>query len=310
MGYGILHIQKFKHYDIAGLEIHNSRLKPSHSNADIDSSRTNKNFWPVPCPSLRSAIKKRLDKRRTTKKLRDDAVVMVNALITASPEFFKDCTEDVQRQYFLDAVKFFQHKYGSDNIVSAVVHLDEATPHMHLSIVPMTKDMRICAKDLFDKKTLQILQDEFHTYVSQRYGLDRGGDGEKRKHLSEREYKIHRKQQEIELQEIDLEQKRQEQIKDFQRILKNDPEKVAKRLKEITNRYEKLIENYKILEEKVLELENENAILKENDVLLHRLVDGLTDTQLEELGRFVGECRLKNARQKFDPMDQTDMTPS
>jgi len=72
--------------------------------------------------------------------------------------------------FFEDCTKFFAERYGKENIISAVVHLDETTPHMHLNLMPITSDRRLCSKQLFDKPQLQKLQTDFYEEVGKRYG--------------------------------------------------------------------------------------------------------------------------------------------
>lgn len=67
--------------------------------------------------------------------------------------------------------------------------MDETTPHMHLNLVPITPDGRLCSKDLFDKPKLQQLQTDFYNAVGKRYGLERGKEGSQVKHLSTTEFK-------------------------------------------------------------------------------------------------------------------------
>ena len=91
--------------------------------------------------------------------------------------------------FFSDCTKFFAERYGKENIILAVVHLDETTPHMHLNLMPITPDGRLCSKQLFDKPQLQQLQTNFYEEVGKKYGLQRGKEGRQRKHLSTAEFK-------------------------------------------------------------------------------------------------------------------------
>ena len=68
----------------------------------------------------------------------------------------------------------FAERYGEENIIAAVVHNDESTLHMHLNLMPVTKDGRLCSKQLFDKPQLQKLQTDFYEEVGKKYGLERG----------------------------------------------------------------------------------------------------------------------------------------
>ena len=69
------------------------------------------------------------------------------------------------------------------------LHLDETTPHMHLNLMPITFNGRLCSKQLFDKPQLQKLQTDFYEEVGKKYGLHRGKEGSQRKHLSTAEFK-------------------------------------------------------------------------------------------------------------------------
>ena len=72
--------------------------------------------------------------------------------------------------------------------ISAVVHIDETTPHLHLNLVPI-QNGRLCCKDLFNRTELTKLQTDFHEAVGKRWNLERGKEGSPRKHLSTAEYK-------------------------------------------------------------------------------------------------------------------------
>src|SRR5574344_173308 len=120
---------------------------------------------------------------------RKDAVVMNSIVVGADKAFFDGLSKLSQYNFFSDCTKFFEERYGEENVISAVVHLDETTPHMHLNLIPITPDGRLCSKDLFDKPKLQQLQTDFYEAVGKKYGLQRGKEGSQAKHLSTAEYK-------------------------------------------------------------------------------------------------------------------------
>src|SRR5699024_11423084 len=64
---------------------------------------------------------------------RSDSVRVVEALVTATPEFFQGKKKSEIRAYFQEALNFLQQNQDPKTIISAVVHMDEKTPHMHLS---------------------------------------------------------------------------------------------------------------------------------------------------------------------------------
>ena len=96
--------------------------------------------------------------------------------MTASPEFFKGKKKAEIKAYFTVALDFIQKHQSKDTIISAVVHMDEKTPHMHLCFVPLTKDKRLSAKEIVgNKKKLTWWQDEFWKHMVGKYpDLERG----------------------------------------------------------------------------------------------------------------------------------------
>lgn len=114
----------------------------------------------------------------------------MNSFVLGSDKtFFDGLAKIEQYNFFSDCYKFFAERYGEENIIAAVVHNDETTPHMHLNLMPVTPDSRLCSKQLFDKPQLQQLQTDFYEAVGKRWGLQRGKEGSQQKHLSTAEYK-------------------------------------------------------------------------------------------------------------------------
>ena len=120
---------------------------------------------------------------------RKDAVVMNSFVLGSDKTFFDGLAKVEQYNFFSDCYKFFAERYGEENVIAAVVHNDESTPHMHLNLMPVTKDGRLCSKELFDKNKLRELQTVFYSAVGKKYGLQRGKEGSQRKHLSTAEFK-------------------------------------------------------------------------------------------------------------------------
>ena len=158
------------------------------TNPQIDNSRTKDNYHVVtPSGRYMDIIEQRIAGLHLKRKVRSDAVYLVSFVLGASPEFFKVSTKEKQYAFFRDCVKFFQDKYGEENVLSAIVHMDETNPHMHLNLIPITHG-KLCAKNLFDGK-LAALQTEFWKEVGEKYGLDRGEPNSQAEHLDTAEYK-------------------------------------------------------------------------------------------------------------------------
>ena len=97
-------------------------------------------------------------------------------MFTATPEFFKGKKLPEVRRYFEESLRFFEQHQSRKTIISAVVHMDEKTPHMHLSFVPLTADGRLSAKEIVgNKKKLSRWQDKFWEHMVKKYpDLERG----------------------------------------------------------------------------------------------------------------------------------------
>ena len=174
--YAILRFAKYKGPEIGHIESHNERTKEKYaSNPDIDTSRSHLNFHLVsPERKYRAEAEKQIAEAGC--RTRSDSVRVVEALVTASPEFFKGKKKSEVKAYFTVALDFIQKHRSKDTIISAVVHMDEKTPHMHLCFVPLTEDKRLSAKEIVgNKKKLTWWQDEFWKHMVGKYpDLERG----------------------------------------------------------------------------------------------------------------------------------------
>ena len=178
-------MDKYKRGDIVGIERENERDEnyKSTRNPQIDKSRTHLNYHTLPHEKKYLAfIDKRIKELAPKRKIKDDAVLITSFILSSDKEFFAGITPETQKQFFDDCTEFFAERYGKENVVSAVVHLDESTPHLHFNLIPVTGG-RLCAKELFDRAALRELQTDFYEVVGKKYGLKRGKDGSTAKHL-------------------------------------------------------------------------------------------------------------------------------
>ena len=109
-------------------------------------------------------------------KVRKDSVLMVETMITSSPEFMTSLPVEEQREYFESAMKFIRQEVGEQNIFAATIHMDEKTPHMHICLTPITPEGKLSAKlVLGNQKKLSEWQTRFHEHMSARWSqLERG----------------------------------------------------------------------------------------------------------------------------------------
>lgn len=140
-------------------------------------------------------------------KTRGNSVLALDTIYTASPDFFQGKTNQQNDDFFKDCLQFHQEHFG--HIISAVIHYDETTPHLHVISVPLTKDNRLSARDVIGNKAkMSKTQDAFFEQVGKGYGLERGihMDGqEKKQHISAQEHELHEIKQQIAREQEKLE---------------------------------------------------------------------------------------------------------
>ena len=162
--YAIMRFAKYKGPEIGNIEAHNERTKEKYaSNPDVDTSRSKYNFHLVKPPGkYRAESERQIAAARC--RPRKDSIRMIKTLFTAIRVFFEE------------ALRFLEQHQSKETIISAVVHMDEKTPHMHLCFVPLTEDGRLSAKDIMgNKKKLTWWQDEFWKHMVKKFpDLERG----------------------------------------------------------------------------------------------------------------------------------------
>lgn len=195
MSYLAAHMEKFKKEAVRGIQGHNQRERKSKSNPDVQSDRSSLNYdlhneGPV---NFAKVIDRRIDSLNLKKVPRSDAVYVCEVVVSSDEEFFKKLSAAEQRRFFLAAKEWLDEFAGQENIIAAIVHLDEKTPHLHYSHVPVTRDGRLCAKDVYTKESLRDLQNGLARYLQNRgFNIERGveqGPGSSKKHLNTREFK-------------------------------------------------------------------------------------------------------------------------
>lgn len=187
MPYAIMRFAKRKRGSVNSMEAHNERKKEQYkSNPDIDMEKTVDNYHLIqPQHKYYAEIMKRVEASRC--RVRKDSVLMVETLITASPEFMTALPANEQREYFERALSFIKDEVGEDNVFAATVHMDEKNPHMHVCFVPITPDKRLSAKVILgNQKKLSEWQTKYHENMSERWNeLERGASAMEthRKHI-------------------------------------------------------------------------------------------------------------------------------
>ena len=182
MGYAILRVQKLKDKGSIRRSLKHSFRAQDTPNADPERTPDNSHVFADSVDHAMNNITQRLD---TQKKIRKNAVLAVEYLVTGSPESLQGKTRAQQDDYFQDAIGWLKEKHGADNVVYAGVHRDEQTPHLYAYVVPIDEREKLnCRAFLGGAKMLNEMQTDFAEKVGIKHGLERGIEGSKAKHQS------------------------------------------------------------------------------------------------------------------------------
>lgn len=211
MGYAVLHMEKASGTD-SGMSAHIERtIAPK--NADESRTHLNRELirFPDEVNSRTEAIQHRLETAELKRKIGNNQVRAVRILLTGSPEDMKRIqTEGRLDEWCNDNLKWLRDTYGKENIVSAVLHMDEMTPHIHATMIPIvtgerrkakteqqdgkrkyrkkdTTANRLCADDVMSRVKLKEYQNTYAESM-QTYGLKRGIEGSEAKHITTSQY--------------------------------------------------------------------------------------------------------------------------
>lgn len=178
MSFAILRISKLKTLgNIGGSLSHNYRTRET-PNADLKLSAMNEHSIES-AEKVKNAINARLPEKR-----RSDAVLCIEHLITASPEWSGWGTEK-ETEFFEKSKKWLEKKYGAQNVIATTIHRDETTPHLVAYVVPLDEQTgRLNAKKFIGGRVkLSVMQSDFAKEV-QELGLERGIEGSKARHTT------------------------------------------------------------------------------------------------------------------------------
>ena len=210
MGFVVLHMEK-AHGSDSGTTAHIERfIIPK--NADPTRTHLNRKLieYPEGVKDRSAAIQRRLEEAGLTRKIGSNQVRAIRINVSATPEDMERIEREGRLdEWCADNLKYFADTFGKENIVAAHLHLDEKTPHMHVTLVPIVKGerkrkkreeqakkryrkkptdtVRLCADDIMSRLKLKAYQDSY-AVAMKKYGLQRGVDGSEARHVSTQQY--------------------------------------------------------------------------------------------------------------------------
>ena len=298
MSYAIIRNEKLTRAQAMGAYKHNERKTKNHSNKNIDSSRTELNYYLN--KNELSYIKEfdRIKEKYNLKgQIRSNSNIMCEMLFTSDQKFFTEIGYEESKRYFKESYNFICNykNLGEQNIISAVVHMDEDTPHMHLLFIPVvhTTDKRgnkidkVCCRDFWrGKNSYRDLQNAYFKHISEKgFKLERGELVEvtNREHYSVQEYKKitnFENTKEL-LNSIKLELPETPDIKDFKKIMLNRDEKINNEI-------------IKPKDDLIKQLYNENLLLHKELSKQTTIIDKAEKFEKEQENLLSSNMELKN----------------
>lgn len=244
MSYAIIRNEKYKRENLKGIYRHNERRNKNYSNKNIDTSKSHLNYS-IKEPTY--SYEKEFDKIREKYNLKGQVKTVSNIvceyIITSDKEFFESIGEKETKRYFETAYKFVcEYKnLGEQYILSAKVHLDEETPHLHLAFISVVHttykkgnaiDKIACSEFWKAKDSYIQLQNAFYSYITENgFDLERGKSSS-REHLSVKDYKeiTNYEKSKQTLKDIKIELPNVPSIKDFRELTAKRDEKIQKKI--------------------------------------------------------------------------------
>lgn len=238
-----MRVEKRGRADVYGIQLEANRTVEQHEKglefdkSDIDWGKTDDNIFLVQTEHWNKEITKvtKQIESETGKKTRKDAVVLLDGLFTASPEFFANKSDNEIKKYFEDCLEFYVKEFcqgDKTRVLNAVIHLDEATPHMQVASIPVytsESGNRLNAKIIMGNKTdYRKRQDRFFEAVSEKYGLERGEPASAindKVHTTKREWQAATQEETIEKNNKVLAEQKKEYI-DTQKKLQDTADKI------------------------------------------------------------------------------------
>lgn len=292
MSFLVLHMDKFKKESVRGIQSHNERERESHSNPDINYERSVANYelCDHAAGNYAEAIQNRIDDLLLVKAVRKDAVHMCGLIVSSDSAFFEKLPPEETRRFFEESAAFLADFVGSENVISAKVHMDEKTPHMHFLHVPVTEDGRLNANKIYTRESLKKLQAELPAYLQSRgFDLQRGIEqepGAKKKHLNTCEFKqqqeaLHSLGKEAQAMSAELEQRQREEAAAQERLqsIERQAQEAEKTLSEQTDIPRASMLNFK----SVLETAQEKIELQQKALAAKGIVTAQNEKQQAEI---------------------------
>jgi hypothetical protein len=177
MAYAIMRAKKLANMgSVAASMQHCYRERETH-NADQERTPDNQHLVAKSTDEAMGKLRALLPEKR-----RKDAVLAVEYVMTASPEWFAQATPEQEKAFFQRSLQWLADKYGADRIVTASIHRDEATPHLSAFVVPLTQDKRLSAKEFIGSRDKMRADQTTYAACVADLGLERGIEGSKATH--------------------------------------------------------------------------------------------------------------------------------
>ena len=327
MGFVVLHMEK-AHGSDSGTTAHIERfIIPK--NADPTRTHLNRKLieYPEGVKDRSAAIQRRLEEAGLTRKIGSNQVRAIRINVSATPEDMERIEREGRLdEWCADNLKYFADTFGKENIVAAHLHLDEKTPHMHVTLVPIVKGerkrkkreeqakkryrkkptdtVRLCADDIMSRLKLKAYQDSY-AVAMKKYGLQRGVDGSEARHVSTQQYyrDIKRQTEELKTEVVELQERKETAREELERAKK---EIQTERLKgAATTAAANIAESVGSLfgSNKVKTLERENTALHREVADHEETIEALQDriqTMQADHSRQMAEVERKHRREITD----------
>ena len=306
MAYAIMRSSKLSGMGSVAASLQHCHRERETRNADSDRSVFNEHL--VDATTTDQAMGKLRD--LLPEKRRKDAVLVVEYVMTASPEWWQTASTEDQAEFFKRSLDWLDEKYGKQNIITATIHRDELTPHLSAFVVPITTDGRLSAKEFIGNRTKMRNDQTTFAERVQSLGLTRGIEGSKATHQRVKSHYGALQQADKGHQPIRLNPETLQPKTLTKTLFTNtveSPEDVAERINKAVDQARRPdTEKIAMMKRQERQAKDQRKLLEQKSAELAKFKNGLSKKQITQVLKFAADLLQQNRQERQERKQQRE----
>ncbi len=270
---------------------HNEREEgQKHSNPDIDDSRThlNYNFVDTEGMTLLARTDRRIKEGRTgensNRKIQKNAILLQSHVIQVNKEYFDELGPEKTKEFFQATYDHYCKKFGKENIVSAEVHMDEKSPHIHIMRVPLEHG-RLVGGEFRRKQCIALHTDAHRDITARGFEVQRGEPSK------------------VDKERVDLATFKARELKSLEQVLTLKQNELNALQVKINAKEKELAETNKATEQELATARDRLAEAQRNSATVNELI--AINQRVKQVGGWFKDNRLEISIPDYNALSET-----